>query len=238
LGEGNHAYGRQAARLYERAMALGTFGRYGRLVAREVTRLGIRAGDRVLDLCCGTGLVTRELVRRLGPAGEVVAVDASAAMLEEAALLAGTAAGRKEAAEQNREAAAEKGPDGHPGPAPKVSYLQAEAQSLSLPDGSFDWATLFLGLHEISQAARLPALREVRRVLRPGGRGLVVDFAPGRPGFRRRIICFALRVLEGPDSATIVDPGPSALLAQAGLRPEKPRPALLGILEAVAFSRP
>ncbi len=231
MGKGNLTYDERAARLYEPLMALSTLGRYGRLVTREVARLEFRPRDRVLDLCCGTGLVTRELARHLGPAGEVVAVDASEAMLERAALLA-TAAARE------REAPAERGPRGGPGPAPKINHIRAQAQSLPLPDETFDWATLFLGLHEIAPAARLPALREVRRVLRPGGRGLIVDFAPGRHEFRRRIVYFVLRALEGPDSATIVDPGPAALLIQAGLRTEKPRPALLGILQAVAFSRP
>lgn len=223
MGKGT-TYDQRAARLYEPLMAIGTFGHYGRLVTREVARLELRPGDRVLDLCCGTGLVTRELARHLGPAGEVVVVDASPAMLEEAAALG--------------KAALPEEPAGAPCSAPKVSYLQAEAQSLPLPDGSFDWTTLFLGLHEISQAARLPALREVRRVLRPGGRGLVVDFAPGRPGFRRQLIYLALRALEGEDSATIVDPGTSALLTQAGLRPGRPRPAFAGILEATIFDRP
>ena len=206
---GSLSYGRRTARLYEPFIAAVTFGRYRPLLAREVVRLGLGPADRILDLCCGTGLLSRELARRLGPDGEVVGVDASEAMLGQARLAGG-----------------------------RVVYVRAEADSLPLPDGHFDCATLFLGLHEIAQAARLPALREVRRVLRPGGRGLVLDFASGGPALRRGAVRLALSALEGPEAWTITEPGLSVLLSQAGLRPERPRPVFLGVLEAVGFARP
>ena len=203
------SYDRRTARLYEPFIAAVTFGRYRPLLAREVVRLGLGPADRILDLCCGTGLLSRELARRLGPDGEVVGVDASEAMLEQARLAGG-----------------------------RVVYVRAEADSLPLPDGHFDGVTLFLGLHEITQAARLPALREVRRVLRPGGRGLVLDFASGGPALRRGAVRLALSALEGPEAGTITEPGLSVLLSQAGLRPERPRPVFLGVLEVVGFARP
>jgi len=206
---GSLSYGRRTARLYEPFIAAVTFGRYRPLLAREVVRLGLGPADRILDLCCGTGLLSRELARRLGPDGEVVGVDASEAMLGQARLAGG-----------------------------RVVYVRAEADSLPLPDGHFDCVTLFLGLHEIAQAARLPALHEVRRVLRPGGRGLVLDFASGGPAFRRRAVRVALSALEGPEAWSITEPGLSVLLSQAGLRPERPRPVFLGVLEAVGFARP
>jgi ubiquinone/menaquinone biosynthesis C-methylase UbiE len=206
---GSLSYGRRAARLYEPFVAAVTLGRYRPLLAREVVRLGLGPADRILDLCCGTGLLSRELARRLGPDGEVVGVDASEAMLEQARLAGG-----------------------------RVVYVRAEADSLPLPDGHFDGVTLFLGLHEIAQAARLPALREVRRILRPGGRGLVLDFASGGPALRRGAVRLALSALEGPEAWTITEPGFSVLLSQAGFRPERPRPVFLGILEAVGFARP
>ena len=206
---GSLSYGRRTARLYEPFVAAVTLGRYRPFLAREVVRLGLDPADRILDLCCGTGLLSRELARRIGPDGEVVGVDASEAMLEQARRAGG-----------------------------RVVYVRAEADSLPLPDGHFDGATIFLGLHEITQAARLPALREVRRVLRPGGRGLVLDFASGGPALRRGAVRLALSALEGPEAGTITEPGLSVLLSQAGLRPERPRPVLLGVLEVVGFARP
>jgi len=207
---GSLSYGRRAARLYEPFVAAVTFGRYRPFLAREVVRLGLGPADRVLDLCCGTGLLARELARRLGPDGEVVGVDASEAMLERAT---------------------------RRGQSCRTVYVRAEADSLPLPDGHFDCVTLFLGLHEITQEARLPALREVRRVLRPGGRGLVLDFASGGPALRRGVVRFALSALEGPEAWTITEPGLSVLLSQAGLRPERPRPVFFGVLEVVGFAR-
>jgi len=206
---GSLSYGRRTARLYEPFVAAVTLGRYRPFLAREVVRLGLDPADRILDLCCGTGLLSRELARRIGPDGEVVGVDASEAMLEQARRAGG-----------------------------RVVYVRAEADSLPLPDGHFDGATIFLGLHEITQAARLPALREVRRVLRPGGRGLVLDFASGGPALRRQAVRLVLSALEGPEAWTITEPGLSVLLSQAGLRPERPRPVFLGVLEAVGFARP
>jgi len=218
------SYDRRTARLYEPFMAAVTFGRYRPFLAKEVNRLGLRPADRVLDLCCGTGLCARELACRLGPDGEVVGVDASEAMLEEAARCGQARLTRPRGAQ--------------PPAGGKVVYVRAEADSLPLPDGHFDCVTLFLGLHEIAREERLPALREVRRVLRPGGRGLVLDFASGGPALRRGAVRLALSALEGPEAWTITEPGVSALLSQAGLRPGRPRPVFLGVLEAVGFVRP
>ena len=124
---GSLSYGRRAARLYQPLVAAVTFGRYRPFLAREVVRLGLGPADRILGLCRGTGLAARELARRLGPGGEVVGVDASEAMLEQATLAGG-----------------------------RVVYVRAEADSLPRPDGHFDCVTIFLGLHEITQAARRP----------------------------------------------------------------------------------
>lgn len=205
-------YGRRTARVYEPFMAAVTLGQYRSFVAREVARLGLRPGDRLLDLACGTGLVLHQAARRLGPRGEAVGVDNSAAMLEQAA--------RREP------------PTDSP-----VTYIRAEADALPLADSSFDWVTLFLGLHEIAPAARLPALREVRRVLRPGGRGLILDFASGGSPLRRGLTRLALTTLEGPEAWTITDPGVPALVEAVGLSPGQPRPAFLGLLALTAFTR-
>lgn len=212
------AYGRRTARLYEPFMAAVTFGRYRSFVAREVARLRLGPSDRVLDLACGTGLVLHEVARRLGPRGEVVGVDNSEAMLEQAA--------RRRLPKSPAHSGTE-----------RVAYVRAEADALPLPDDTFDWVTLFLGLHEIAPGARLPALREVKRVLRPGGRGLVLDFASGGSRLRRALTRFALTAMEGPDAWTITDPGVPALVKQAGLRPDPPRAAFLGLLEVTGFAK-
>lgn len=224
---------RLAAFLYEPFVAALTAGRYRGFVGREVERLAPRPGDRALDLCCGTGLVTRELARRVGPGGEVVAVDASPAMLELAGRrVRGEVASTVGQRDLGRADLAARG-----GGAP-VSFVLADAAALPLPDGEFDLATIFLGLHEVDGGSRREALREVRRVLRPGGRGVVLDFAAGGPPARRHLVRWALTALEGPDAWTITDPGLEALLRSADLGPAQRRPVFGGVLEVVAFQRP
>jgi ubiquinone/menaquinone biosynthesis C-methylase UbiE len=106
-------------------------------------------GQSVLDVACGTGLVTLAAARAVGPAGHVIGVDISEQMIQTA---------RARAANQGLF---------------NVELMRMDAESLALPDGSFDVALCALGLMYVPDP--LHALRELRRVLRPGGRlGLAV----------------------------------------------------------------
>jgi ubiquinone/menaquinone biosynthesis C-methylase UbiE len=106
-------------------------------------------GERVLDVACGTGLVTLAVAKAVGLQGRVVGVDISGQMIEEA---------RARGARQSL---------------PNVEWMRMDAESLALPDASFDVALCALGLMYVPDPLR--AVRELRRVLRPGGRlGLVV----------------------------------------------------------------
>jgi len=101
-------------------------------------------GENVLDVACGTGLVTFPLAGEVGASGRVVGVDLSGQMVEEAR------------ARAMRGAVA------------NVGFARMDAENLELPDGSFDLAVCALGLMYLPDPGR--ALREMRRVLRPGGR--------------------------------------------------------------------
>ncbi|HLZ06709.1 MAG TPA: class I SAM-dependent methyltransferase [Bradyrhizobium sp.] len=116
----------------------------------EPARLG--GGESVLDIGCGTGSLAMVAKRQVGPDGKVVGLDASAEMLARAAYKAGKA-----------------GLD--------VTFKQAAAQSLPLPDTEFDVVTATLMLHHLPGKAREQCAREISRVLKPGGRVLAVDFA-------------------------------------------------------------
>lgn len=106
-------------------------------------------GERVLDVACGTGLVSFEAYRAVGPRGSVLGTDISSQMVESA---------QRRAAEQ-----------GFAG----VRFERMDAESLSSPDASFDVALCALGLMYMPEPEQ--ALRGMRRVLRPGGRiGLAV----------------------------------------------------------------
>jgi ubiquinone/menaquinone biosynthesis C-methylase UbiE len=105
-------------------------------------------GERVLDVACGTGMITFEAARAVGPDGRVFGIDLSAQMVDAARLRAS-----KKQLPSNTE------------------FARMDAESLALPDASFDLALCALGLMYVPDPER--ALGEMRRVLRPGGRMVV-----------------------------------------------------------------
>jgi len=106
--------------------------------------LHLRPGEAVVDVACGTGLVTFPAVRAVAPTGEVVGTDISQRMVDAAARVA-----------------RERGLD-------RARFLRSDAEALDLPDGSFDAALCALGLMYFPDP--LQAVREMLRVLRPSGR--------------------------------------------------------------------
>jgi demethylmenaquinone methyltransferase/2-methoxy-6-polyprenyl-1,4-benzoquinol methylase len=120
----------------------------------------VQEGDRVLDIAAGTGDLTRAFARLVGPRGQVVMSDINAAMLT-----------------RGRERLEDEGLI--------VPALLADAQALPLPDASFDVVSVAFGLRNMTDKAR--ALAEMARVLRHGGRLLVLEFskaaAPLKPAY-------------------------------------------------------
>jgi ubiquinone/menaquinone biosynthesis C-methylase UbiE len=141
-----------APRHYDFQVWLATGGKERRLRETILDRARLVAGEAVLDVGCGTGTLAVAARRRLGPSGKVVGVDASAEMV--------AAAGAKA-----RKAGVQ------------IEVEQGSAQALPFPDDSFDLVTSTLMLHHIPKPARPGAAAEMLRVLKPGGRALVVDFA-------------------------------------------------------------
>jgi ubiquinone/menaquinone biosynthesis C-methylase UbiE len=116
--------------------------------ARLLAVAAARPGERVLDVACGTGLVTLPLGTQVGAAGRVVATDLSERMVE---------ATRRNAA------------------AAGLAHVRAEhmgAEALTLEDSAFDLAVCSLGLMYVPEPG--VALREIRRTLRAGGRVAVL----------------------------------------------------------------
>jgi ubiquinone/menaquinone biosynthesis C-methylase UbiE len=124
----------------------------------ELARLDV--GESVLDIGCGTGTLAIAAKRWAGPAGNVVGIDASAEMIARA---------RRKAAK----AAAD------------VEFRRAAVEALPFASASFEAVLCTTVLHCLPPEVRRQALGEMRRVLKPGGRLLVVDFggpAEGRRG--------------------------------------------------------
>jgi len=136
-------------RRYEALMSLPVVGL--RRSLRALVAAGeARPGDRVLDVGCGTGAFARLLAEAVGPEGEVVGVDAAPEMVAYASRRARTTA--------------------------NCRFQVGAAESLAFPAGRFDVVVCSLVLHHLPEELRLPALREMRRVLGPSGRLLVAEF--------------------------------------------------------------
>ncbi|MCW5559320.1 MAG: ubiquinone/menaquinone biosynthesis methyltransferase [Verrucomicrobiae bacterium] len=140
---------------YDLINDLQSFGLH-RLWKRRLLRLaGVRPGERALDVCCGTGDVAFALAR----AGAVVTgLDFSDPMLS----VARDRVGRWH------------------GPARPPKFRQGDALVLPFPEASFDVVTISYGLRNLADFDR--GLREMIRVLRPGGRLLILDF--GKPDWK------------------------------------------------------
>jgi demethylmenaquinone methyltransferase/2-methoxy-6-polyprenyl-1,4-benzoquinol methylase len=139
--------------LMNTAMTAGMHHRW-RERAGDLTELA--PGGAALDVCCGTGDLALELAGRVGPEGTVVGCDFSERMLD----LARAKASRRGAA--------------------NVRFEWADALDLPYPDDSFDAATVGFGARNLADLDR--GLRELARVVRPGGRLVILEISqPRRP---------------------------------------------------------
>lgn len=132
---------------------------------------GLHGGEHVLDVAGGTGDIARLLARKVGARGALVVTDINAAMLG-----------------VGRERLVDAGVVG------EVSYVQADAERLPFPDDSFDCITIAFGLRNITH--KEAALVSMRRVLKPGGRLLVLEFSrPRLPALEPAYDFYSFKVL-------------------------------------------
>ena len=155
--EGQWQVAGNAAETYQHALVPAVFAPWAPLV---VALADPRPGERVLDIACGTGVVARLAAKQVGPTGNVTGLDLNPGMLAVAASV--TAA--------------------DPSTNAPITWREASATNMPLPDGAFDVVYCQLGLQFFPD--RPAALREMRRVLVAGGRlGFMVwqdiQYSPG-----------------------------------------------------------
>jgi demethylmenaquinone methyltransferase/2-methoxy-6-polyprenyl-1,4-benzoquinol methylase len=142
------------AGVYDLMNRVMTVGLDRRWRRRAAERAELRPGDSALDVCCGTGDLAFELARRVESGGSVIGCDFSEPMLDRA-----------------REKAARAG---------SVRFEWADALDLPYPDGRFDAVTVGFGVRNLADLDR--GLAELTRVLRPGGRLVILEITrPRRP---------------------------------------------------------
>lgn len=136
-------------------------GRHRATYCKLAVLSGTKAGDRVVDVGCGTGYFTRVLAAAAGPGGQVVGIDPSEQALIRARQLTSFA---------------------------NCSFTAGEGEHLELEDSTVDVAVSSLAIHHLPEDHRPLALAEMSRALRPGGRVLVADFSPPTNPLLRRLI--------------------------------------------------
>ena len=173
---------------YERFLVPSIFGPWAQDL---VETAALRPGDRVLDIACGTGIVARTAARRLGSSGRVVGLDLSAPMLATA-----TAAAAGEGV--------------------FVEWREGSAVKLPLVAAAFDVAFCQQGLQFFPD--RGAALREMYRVLAPGGRAVLsawrgIEHSPGCV-----VLADALTRHISPEAGALMTSGPFGLSDPEELR--------------------
>lgn len=172
------------------------------------------SGAPVLDLCCGTGDVALDYFRHAGGTGPLVAADFSLPMCRAArSKLAGRA----------------------PSDA-RWSVACADALAMPFPTGSFAAATVAFGVRNFEDLER--GLRELRRVIAPGGKLAVLEFAPPRGLFLRALYRPWLRLIVPLAGRLLAGPGPAygylSSSIQSFLTPER----MCAALSSAGFSNP
>ena len=159
------------AHVYDFMNSLLSFGIHHAWKRESVRLLNLRPGDRVLDVCGGTGDLAILAARRVGPRGRVAIYDINRAMIE-----AGL-------------------PKVRGGPfAGRIRHVQGDAERIASPAAAFDAAMVGFGIRNVTRMRR--GFAEMHRVLKPGGRLLCLEFSrPVSPVFRRLYDFYSFHVM-------------------------------------------
>ncbi|MBI6173646.1 bifunctional demethylmenaquinone methyltransferase/2-methoxy-6-polyprenyl-1,4-benzoquinol methylase UbiE [Serratia marcescens] len=171
---------------------------------------GVRRGQRVLDLAGGTGDLAAKFSRMVGEQGQVVLVDINDSMLK-----------------MGREKLRDRGIVGN------INYVQANAEALPFPDNYFDCITISFGLRNVTDKDK--ALRSMFRVLKPGGRLLVLEFSkPLLAPLSKAYDAYSFHVLPKIGELVVKDPDSYRYLAES-IRMHPDQETLKGMMGNAGF---
>ncbi len=177
-----------------------------------VLQAGVRPGMRVLDLAGGTGDLARQFATQVGPSGEVVLADINSSMLAE---------GRRRMVDA--------------GIVGNLRFAQVNAECLPFPDDHFDVVTIAFGLRNVTD--KDAALVSMRRVLKPGGKLLVLEFSkPISPMFARVYDAYSFTALPLLGKLLANDSASYRYLAES-IRMHPDQETLKAMMEQAGFER-
>ncbi|MBD3619445.1 MAG: bifunctional demethylmenaquinone methyltransferase/2-methoxy-6-polyprenyl-1,4-benzoquinol methylase UbiE [Chromatiales bacterium] len=177
-----------------------------------IEQAAVKKGQRVLDLAGGTGDLALRFSRLVGPDGQVVLSDINASML---------ARGRERLTDE--------------GVAGNIEYVQANAEALPFPDNHFDLITIAFGLRNVTD--KDAALRSMYRVLKPGGRLLVLEFSrPVAPGLSPVYDLYSFRLLPFMGKLVANDAESYRYLAES-IRMHPDQETLKAMMQEAGFER-
>ena len=177
--------------------------------AFTVTLAGVRAGERVLDVAAGSGDLALEFAKRAGPAGEVWLTDINRAMLE-----------------RGRDRLLDRGLT--------LPAVQCDAQALPFPSDYFDCVSVAFGLRNMTD--KDAALAEMRRVLKPAGRLLVLEFSRIWRPLSKIYDWYSFNVLPWLGKQVAGDAAAYRYLAES-IRMHPEQESLKGMLERAGLAR-
>jgi demethylmenaquinone methyltransferase/2-methoxy-6-polyprenyl-1,4-benzoquinol methylase len=170
---------------------------------------GVRPGARVLDIAGGTADITRLFAERVGPSGRVVLTDINGEMLRH---------GRDRMTDEGR----------------LVPVVQCNAEALPFPDRSFDCVSVAFGLRNVTRKEN--ALSEMRRVLRPGGSALILEFSKVWAPLQGAYDWYSFNVLPRLGQWVANDEPSYRYLAES-IRMHPDQPTLKAMMEQAGFER-
>jgi len=177
-----------------------------------LSQTGLKSGQRALDLAGGTGDLALRMSRMVGPSGEVVLSDINSSMLS-----------------RGRERLIDKGVAGN------MRYVQANAECLPFPDNYFDCITMAFGLRNVTD--KDTALRSMYRVLKPGGRLLVLEFSkPVAPGLAPVYDVYSFKILPAMGKLVANDADSYQYLAES-IRMHPDQETLQAMMEDAGFDK-
>ena len=176
-----------------------------------IDQAAVRPGHHVLDLAGGTGDLAIRFARQVGPTGHVVLADINAAMLRE---------GRRRLVDA--------------GIAGNVTIAQVDAEDLPFADNSFDRITIAFGLRNVTD--KDAALRSMRRVLKPGGKALILEFSEPVKALKPAYDLYSCKELPFIGKVVARDADSYQYLAES-IRMHPDQDTLLGMMEAAGFER-